>query len=71
MGKAKIRKKIVGYEKQLKKHMEKFKEAEARGAVESMSYMADEMEEFFRRRDVLKSRLLPKKHCKKKKGNKN
>lgn len=40
MGKAKIRKKIKCYEEQLQKHIIKFKEAEERGAVESMDYMA-------------------------------
>jgi len=61
MGKAKIRKKIEGYEKQLKKHIEKFKEAEERDDIGSMNYMAREMTDYLKRMDILKSRLLPKK----------
>ncbi len=61
MGKAKIRKKLEGYKKQLKKHIEKFKEAEERGASESMDYMAREMSGYLKRMDILKKRLLPKK----------
>ncbi len=40
MGKAKIRKKIEGYEKQLQKHIAKFNEAKERDDVGSMNYMA-------------------------------
>lgn len=61
MGKAKIRKKLEGYEKQLKKHIAKFKEAEERGASESMDYMAREMSDYLKRMDTLKKRLSPKK----------
>ena len=61
MGKAKVRKKLEGYKKQLKKHIEKFKEAEDRGAAESMGYMAKEMSGYLKRADVLKKRILPKK----------
>lgn len=61
MGKAKVKKKIEGYEEQLEKHIRKFKEAEKRGAVESMNYMAHEISEFLKRKDILKKRLLPKK----------
>ena len=60
MGKAKIRKKLEGYRKQLKKHLDKFKEAEERGAVESMNYMAKEMLNYMKRMDILKSRLKKK-----------
>lgn len=48
MGKASIRKKIEGYEKQLRKHIEKFKEAESRGDIGSMNYMARELSDFLR-----------------------
>lgn len=44
MGKAKVRKKIEGYEKQLKKHIAKFKEAESKGDIGSMNYMARELQ---------------------------
>jgi len=57
MGKAKVRKKINGYEKQLKKHINKFKEAELRGDVGSMNYMAREMRDYMKRMDFLKKRL--------------
>ena len=60
MGKAKIRKKVEGYEKQLKKHIKKFKEAESRGDAGSMNYMAREMSDYLKRMTKLKSRLLPK-----------
>ena len=66
MGKAKIKKKLEGYEKQLAKHIAKFKEAESRGAVESMNYMAREMSDYLKRMEMLKSRLSPKKGRKKK-----
>ena len=66
MGKAKVRKKLEGYKKQLRKHLDKFKEAEERGAVESMGYMAREMSDYLRRADILKKRLLPKKAVKRK-----
>ena len=58
MGKAKVRKKISGYEKKLKKHMSKFKEAELRGDVGSMNYMAREMKDYMKRMDFLKKRLV-------------
>ncbi len=61
MGKAKLRKKLEGYEKQLKKHIVKFKKAEERGASESMNYMAREMSDYLKRTDILKKKLLPKK----------
>lgn len=61
MGKAKVRKKLEGYKKQLKEHISKFKEAEKRGATESMNYMAREMSDYLRRMDKFKKRLLPKK----------
>jgi len=67
MGKAKIRKKIGGYRKQLKKHISKFKEAESRGAAESMDYMAREMRDYMKRIDILDRRVLPKKAGKRKK----
>jgi len=57
MGKAKVRKKLNGYEKQLKKHINKFKEAELRGDVGSMNYMAREMRDYMKRMDFLKKRL--------------
>ena len=57
MGKAKLRKKVEGYKKQLEKHIEKFKEAESRGSPESMGYMAKEMSNYLKRMDKLKSRL--------------
>ena len=57
MGKAKVRKKLNGYEKQLKKHINKFKEAELRGDVGSMNYMAGEMKDYMKRMDFLKKRL--------------
>lgn len=65
MGKAKIRKKLKGYEKQLKKHIKKFKEAEAKGAIESMNYMAREMNDYLKRMNILKSRAMKKKSKKK------
>lgn len=61
MGKAKIRKKLQGYKKQLQKHIGKFKEAQVRGVPESMEYMAKEMRNYMQRMDILKSRLKPKK----------
>ena len=60
MGKARLRKKLSGYQKQLRKHIAKFKEAEARGAIESMDYMAKEMASFLKRKDALEYRTLPK-----------
>ena len=63
MGKAKIRKKVKGYEKQLKKHINKFKEAEARGDIGSMNYMARELTDYLKRREILKKRLLPINNC--------
>ncbi|MBW2984468.1 hypothetical protein KY361_05100 [Candidatus Woesearchaeota archaeon] len=57
MGKAKVRKQLEGYKKQLQKHIAKFKEAEGRGSVESMNYMAKELANYMKRMDVLKSRL--------------
>ena len=65
MGKAKIRKKLEGYEKQLKKHIGKFKEAQERDDVGSMDYMAREMRDYLRKMEVFKKRLLPKKPQKK------
>jgi len=61
MGKAKIRKKLEGYKKQLKRHIDKFKEAEEKGAIESMNYMAREMSDYIKRMDILKSKLSGKK----------
>ena len=61
MGKARIKKKLKGYEKQLKKHISKFKEAKDRGAIESMNYVAREMSDYLRRMRIFKKRLLPKK----------
>ena len=52
MGKAKVRKKLEGYKKQLKKHIEKFKEAEDRGAVESMGYMARELSGYLKMSEI-------------------
>ncbi|MBI2139249.1 hypothetical protein HYU13_06680 [Candidatus Woesearchaeota archaeon] len=69
MGKAKIKKKIAGYEKQLAKHIEKFKEAMARDSPGSMNYMAREMRDFLRRKKELEVRLLPKGLRKKLKAN--
>ena len=54
MGKAKIKKKLEGYEKQLKKHICKFKEAELRGDIGSMNYMARELGGYLERMDVFK-----------------
>ena len=48
MGKAKVRKKISGYEKQLEKHIEKFKEAEERGDVGAMNYFGRELQDFLK-----------------------
>jgi hypothetical protein len=66
MGKAKIRKKIDGYKKQLRKHIDKFKEAEKRGAVESMNYMAKEMRNYMQRLDKLNKKTLAKRKQKRK-----
>jgi len=66
MGKAKIRKKLKGYRKQLVKHIGKFKEAEAREDAGSMNYMAREMSDFIKRMGALKKRVMPKKKKKKK-----
>ena len=60
MGKAKVRKKLEGYEKQLRKHIGKFKEAESRGDIGSMDYMAKEIDNFIKRMSKLNLRLLPK-----------
>ena len=65
MGKAKVRKKLEGYKRQLEKHIDKFREAEERGDVGSMNYMAREMNDFMKRMDVMENRLLPKKKRKK------
>ena len=67
MGKASVRKKVEGYKKQLKKHIEKFKEAEDRGDIGSMNYMARELSDFMKRKKILEKRLLPKKIRKKEK----
>ena len=67
MGKAKVRKKLGGYEKQLRKHIGKFKEAESRGDIGSMNYMAKEMDNYIKRMSKLNLRLLPKSPKKKKK----
>jgi hypothetical protein len=56
MGKAKLRKKIDGQKKQIIKHIEKFKEAEERGALESMDYMAKELSNFLERKKQLEKR---------------
>ena len=61
MGKAKIRKKLEGYKKQLIKHISKFREAEERGDAGSMNYMAREMKDYMKRMDLLKSRMKPRK----------
>jgi peptidoglycan hydrolase CwlO-like protein len=60
MGKANIRKKIEGYDKQLKKHIDKFKEAEERGDVGSMNYMGREITDYVKQIDKLKKRMMPK-----------
>jgi len=60
MGKAKVKKQLEGYKKQLKKHIAKFKEAEARGSVGSMNYMAKELANYLKRMDKLKKRLKKK-----------
>jgi hypothetical protein len=60
LGKAKVRKKLEGYKKQLQKHIAKFKEAEAQEAPESMEYMAKEMRNYMKRMDILKKRLKNK-----------
>jgi len=60
MGKAKLKKKIDGYQKQLEKHIDKFSEAEERGDVGSMNYMAREMNSFLERMEILKKRAAPK-----------
>ena len=60
MGKTKINKKLNGYKKQLIKHIKKFKEAESRDDAGSMNYMAREMNDYIKRMDVLRKRLLPK-----------
>lgn len=57
MGKAKIRKKLDGHKKQIIKHIKKFKEAEARGATESMNYMAKELDNYLKRMKELESRV--------------
>lgn len=66
MGKARIRKKLEGHKKQIIKHIKKFKEAEEKGAAESMNYMAKELSNYLKRIEDLKSRMLPKKFRKKK-----
>ena len=60
MGKAKIRKKLGGYEKQLRKHIDKFKEAEERGDIGSMNYMAREMNDYLKKMDMFKKRMKKK-----------
>ena len=57
MGKAKIKKKLDGHKKQIIKHIEKFKEAEARGSIESMNYMAKELSNYLKRMEELDSGL--------------
>ena len=66
MGKSKIRKKLKGYEKQLIRHIGKFKEAQQRGDIGSMNYMAREMQDFLKRKEILEKKVLPKKVKKKK-----
>ena len=60
MGKAKIRKKIAGYNEQAVKHISKFNEAKERGSVESMNYMAKELANYLKTIDKLKKRLKKK-----------
>ncbi|MFH1510396.1 MAG: hypothetical protein ABIF10_01790 [Candidatus Woesearchaeota archaeon] len=64
MGKAKLKKKILGLQKQTKKHLAKFREAYDRGSKESMEYMARELADYLRQRDKLMKLLLPKKRRK-------
>lgn len=61
MGKARLRKKIAGLQKQMKKHLRKFREAFDRGSGESMEYIGREVTDYLRQRDKLKKRMLPKK----------
>jgi len=65
MGKAKVRKKIEGYEKQLKIHIDKFNEAKERGDIGSMNYFGRELKDFMKRKDILEKRALPKRKRKK------
>lgn len=57
MGKARLRKKLDGHKKQIIKHIKKFKEAEERGVVESMNYMAKELSNYLKRMEELESRV--------------
>jgi len=61
MGKAKIRKKLVGIQKQTKKHIDKFREALDRGDEGAMNYMARELKDFSKIADKLKKKINRKK----------
>lgn len=66
MGKAKIRKKLLGIQKQRVKHIDKFREAFEREDEGSMNYMGRELTDFSKIEDRLARKLLPKKGRKRK-----
>jgi len=60
MGKAKLKKKLLGIQKQRKKHIDKFREAFDRGDERAMNYMAREIKDYSEISDKFSRRLLPK-----------
>lgn len=61
MGKAKLRKKIKGIEKQMKLHTDKIREAFDRDDEGAINYMGRELEDYFKIKEKLTKKLLPKK----------
>ena len=61
MGKAKIKKKLKGIEKQMRLHTDKIGEAFKRDDEGAINYMGREIKDFFRIKEKLAKKLLPKK----------
>ena len=61
MGKAKIRKKIKGIEKQTRLHADKMKEAFERDDEGAINYMGREIKDFLKIKEKLTKKILPKK----------
>ena len=61
MGKAKIRKKIKGIEKQMRLHADKIGEAFDRDDEGAINYMGREIKDYFTIKEKLTKKLLPKK----------
>jgi hypothetical protein len=65
MGKAKVKKKIKGFEKQFEVHQNKLSQATKKGNVGLIRYYEKELENFQKNIDKLIKRKLPKKKRKK------